>query len=60
VSRFLRGGLGPHAGGWLALVLIVLLSFALYIALLRLVFGLLKSKGNRDVSDRNYWRIHGG
>jgi hypothetical protein len=55
-----RDGFGSHPGGWLALALVILLLFALRIALLRLVFGLFKRKGDTDQSDRDYWRIHGG
>ena len=46
-----RDGFGSHPGGWLALALVMLLLFALCIALLRLVFGLFKRKGDTDQSD---------
>lgn len=60
MNLFLRDALGLHAGKWLTLVLVVLLFFALCTVLLRLGLGLFKRKGDRNVSERDYWRIHGG
>jgi hypothetical protein len=60
LNWFKRGGFGSHPGEWLAFALVILLFFALCIALLRLVFGLLKRKGGPDASEREYWGIHGG
>jgi hypothetical protein len=60
VNWFRRDGFGVHSGEWLAFALVILLLFALCIALLRLVFGLFKRKGGTDESERDYWRIHGG
>ncbi len=60
MTWFRRDGLAFHVGEWLALALVILLTFALCIALLRLVFGLFKRKGDTDESERDYWRIHGG
>jgi len=60
VTWFRRDGLAFHVGEWLALALVILLTFALCIALLRLVFGFFKRKGDTDESERDYWRIHGG
>ena len=60
VNWFEREGFGFHAGECLAFGLTILLSFPLCIALLRLVFGLFKRKGETDKSERDYWRIHGG
>jgi hypothetical protein len=60
MNWFRRDAFGCHPGEWLAFALVVLLLFALCIALLRLVFRLLKRKRDTDVSEREYWRIHGG
>ena len=60
VNWFLRDGLSVHAGEWLAFALMILILFALCVALLRLAFGFFKRKGDPDVSERDYWRIHGG
>lgn len=54
-----RAGFGFHAGEWLAFALVILLFFALCIALLRLIFGLFKRKGDTDESEKDYWGIHG-
>jgi len=51
--------LGSHAGGWLALATVVLLSFALGIALVRPVFWLFTRERDADKSEKDYWRIHG-
>lgn len=48
-----------HAGEWLAFAVVILLSFALGIALLRLVFGFLKRKRDTDETEKDYWHIHG-
>jgi len=60
VSWFNRDGFGFNPGDWPAFALVILLLFALGIALLRLVFRLFKRKGDTDESERDYWRIHGG
>jgi hypothetical protein len=60
VNWLLRDALGLHAGEWLTLALVIVLSFALCIVLLRLGLGHFKRKGDRNVSERDYWRIHGG
>ena len=60
MTWFRRDGFGFHAGEWLAFALVILLLFALWTALLRLVLGLFKRKGDTDESERDYWRIHGG
>ena len=54
---FRHYGHGFHAGEWLAFVLVILLLFALCIALLRLVFGLFECKGDTDESESDYWRM---
>jgi hypothetical protein len=53
-----RHAFGSHQGKWLAVALVVLPLLALCIALLSLVLGLFRRKGDTDESD--YWRIHGG
>jgi hypothetical protein len=60
VTWFRQGGFDFHAGEWLAVALVIVLLFALCIALLRLVFGFFKRKGDTDESESDYWRIHGG
>jgi hypothetical protein len=60
VNWFERDAFGYHQGEWLAVALVVLLSFALCVALLRLVLRLFKRKGDTDESESDYWRIHGG
>jgi hypothetical protein len=44
-------------GGGLAFAVVIVLLFALCLALVRLVFRLFKRKAGPDESD--YWRIHG-
>ena len=60
MNWFVRYGFGSHAREWLALATVVLVSFALCIASLRLVFWFLTRKRGADESEREYWRIHGG
>jgi len=60
VNWFRRCGFSSHVGECLALALVILLTFALCVALLRLVFGLLKCQRDTDESERECWRIHGG
>jgi hypothetical protein len=60
VNWFRRCAFGSHVGQWLALALVILLTFALCVALLRLVFWLLKRERDTDESESEYWRIHGG
>lgn len=54
-------GFGSHARGWLAVVILV--SCAASIALLRLLFWFLTRKRDADEvereSDDQYWRTHG-
>ena len=52
-----HNGLGFHAGDRLVLAIVILLPG---IALLKLVIRLLTPERNRDKSERDYWRIHGG
>jgi hypothetical protein len=60
VNWFRCVGPGLHAGEWLGLGLAVVLLFALCMTLLRFVFGLFLCKSDKDESERDYWRIHGG
>jgi len=60
VNWFRRDGFGFHAGDWLVFAPVILVLFALCIALSRLVFGLFKRKGDTDKGERDYWRLHGG
>ena len=60
MNWFRRDGFGVHAGEWLAFALVILLLFALCSALVRLVCGVFKRKGDTGESERDYWRIHGG
>ena len=60
VNWFRRCAFGSRLGEWLALALVTLLTFALCVALLRLVFRLPKSERDTDESESDYWRIHGG
>ena len=64
VKWFRQHGLGFHAGEWLALAMIVFLSFALGIAVLKLVFSLLTRERDTDESEddneKDYWHTHGG
>jgi len=57
VNWFSHHGVGFHAGEQLALAIVVLLPG---IALLKLVIWLLTPERNKDKSERDYWRIHGG
>jgi hypothetical protein len=63
VNWFRHNGFGSHAGEWLALATVILLSFALWIASLRFGLWLLTRKRDadesEDESEKDYWRIHG-
>jgi hypothetical protein len=59
VNWFRRDAFGSHADEWLALAIVILLSFALCIALSRLVWWLRTRKREADESEKEYWRIHG-
>jgi len=64
VNWFRHGAFGSHVGEWLALAMVIFLSFALGIALSKLVFWLLTREPDadesEDESEKEYWRIHGG
>ena len=57
VNWFSHQRVSFHAGERLALAIVVLL---LGIALLKLVMWLLTPGRNKDESERDYWRMHGG
>jgi len=57
---FLSYAFGSHAGGWLALGVIIVFAFALRITSLKVVFWLLTRKRDADATKSEYWRIHGG
>jgi hypothetical protein len=63
VNWFRHCGLGFHAGEWLALAIVILLSFGSSITSLRLGMWLLTRKrdsyGSEDERDKQYWRAHG-
>ena len=58
VNWFRRDAFGSHAGEWLALAIGILVSFALCIALSKLVWWLRRRKREAE-SEKEYWRIHG-
>jgi hypothetical protein len=60
VTWFRRYAFASHTGEWLAVVMVVLLSFGLCIASSRLALWRLTRKRNANESDREYWSIHGG
>jgi len=60
VNGFRHYGLGFHAGEWHALAIVILLVLVPGIALLKLVIWLLTPRRNKDESERDYWRMHGG
>ena len=64
VNWFRHDGFGSHVGDRLGLAMVILLSFALCIALLKVVFWLVtRERGtdeSEDKSEKEYWRIHGG
>jgi len=62
VNWFRHYGLGFHAGGWLALAMVILVSFALCIASLKLFFWFLTRKRDADEGEgeKEYWRVRGG
>ena len=59
VNWFRRDAFGSHAGEGLALAIVILISFALCIALSKLVWWLRTRKREADESENEYWRIHG-
>jgi hypothetical protein len=59
VNWFRRFVFSSHGCEWLAIALVILILFALCVALLGLVFRLLERARDTDESDSDYWRIHG-
>jgi len=59
VNWFRRDVFGSPAGEWLALAIVVLLTFALRIAVPKLFWWLRSRKREEDESEKEYWRIHG-
>ena len=60
MNRFRHYGLGFHASEGLALAMVTLFALVPGIALLKLVIWLLTPERDKDESERDYWRIHGG
>ena len=64
MNWFTRYVFGSHLSEGLVLAIVISLSFALGIALLKLVFWLLTRERDADQSEgkseKEYWRIHGG
>ena len=64
MNGFRNYAFGSHAGEWLAFAVIILVSFALCIASLRIVFWLLTRERDAHKSEgegeKEYWRTHGG
>ena len=58
-----RYAFGSHMSEWHVLAIVILLSFALGIALLKLVFWLIAREHDADQSegegDKEYWGAHG-
>jgi hypothetical protein len=59
MNWFRRDAFGSHAYEWPALEIVVLFSFALYIALSKLVWWLRTRKRESDEREKECWRIHG-
>jgi hypothetical protein len=49
-----------HPTEWLALAVVILMALVPGIALLRLAIWLLIPERDKDESETDYWRIHGG
>ena len=60
MNWFRHYGLGCHAGEWRTLAMVILLALVQGIALLKLVIRLLTPEPDKDESERDYWRTHGG
>ena len=60
MNWFRHHGPGLHAGEWLALTIVILLALVPGIAMLKLVIWILTAERDKDDSERDYWRIHGG
>ena len=60
MNWFKHYGLGYRAGECLTLAIVILLALVAGIALLKLAIWLLTPERDKDESERDYWRIHGG
>jgi hypothetical protein len=62
VNWFRNYALGSRTGELLALAIVALVSFALCIASLKLVFWFVTRKRDADEAEveNEYWRVHGG
>ena len=64
VNWFRQDAFGSHMGDRLGLAMVILLSFALCIASLKVVFWLLTRERDtdesEDKSEKEHWRIHRG
>jgi hypothetical protein len=56
VNWFRHYGFGFHAGDWL----VILLALVPGIALLKLAIWVLTPEPDKDESERDWWRTHGG
>ena len=63
MSWLARYAFGSHMSEWHIVAIVILLSFALGIALLKLIFWLVAREHDADQSegegDKEYWRVHG-
>jgi hypothetical protein len=60
LNWFKHYGNGVHAGEWLSLAMVILLALVPGIALLKLAISLLTPERDKDESEEDYWRMHGG
>ena len=60
MNWFRHYGNGVHAGEWLSLAMVILLALVPGIALLKLAISLLTPERDKDESEEDYWRMHGG
>jgi hypothetical protein len=60
VNWFKHYGNGVHACEWLSLAMVILLALVPGIALLKLAISLLTPERDKDESEEDYWRMHGG
>ena len=60
MNWFRHYGNGVHAGEWLSLAMVILLALVPGIALSELAIWLLTPERDKDESEEDYWRMHGG
>lgn len=60
MNWFRHYGNGVHASEWHSLAIVILLALVPGIALLKLVIWLLTRERDKDESEEDYWRMHGG